>query len=159
MSACCTGACSSEKPPVHPKYRHILWIALLINATMFFFELIAGWSSGSASLLADAVDFFGDAANYAVSLFVLRLAPIWHVFEGTVPRAQTMGAIGFLALAALGVFGTGTGLPEVLIAGIMGLLGVTVARSVISQTRVELNDARHRCQVPAQRAAIQLKRR
>ena len=223
MSACCTGGCSSEKPPVDPKYRRILWIALFVNAAMFFVELIGGWSSGSVSLLADAVDFFGDAANYAVSLFVLGLAPIWrtrtamvkgmtmgaygvfvlgttvwHVVKGTVPSAETMGTIGFMALvanglvgvllyayrngdanmrsvwlctrndaignvavmlAALGVFGTGTGWPDVVVAGIMGLLGVTAAHTVILQARAELKEARRRPHVPTSGRTIPLKRR
>jgi len=223
MSACCTGGCSSEKPPVDPKYRRILWIALCVNAAMFVVELAGGWSSGSASLLADAVDFFGDAANYAVSLFVLGLAPVWrtrtalvkgvtmgaygvfilattvwHVIAGTVPSAQTMGTIGLLALAAnglvavllyayrngdanmrsvwlctrndaignvavmlaaLGVFGTGTGWPDVLVAAIMGVLGVTAARSVISHARAELHAARYQPRVPAPAGTLPVKRR
>ena len=34
--------------------------------------MAGGWAAGSVSLLADAVDFLGDAANYGISLFVLR---------------------------------------------------------------------------------------
>jgi Co/Zn/Cd efflux system component len=125
MSACCSGGCSTDKPPVDARYRRILWIALLVNAGMFGVEIFGGWRSGSISLLADAVDFLGDAANYAVSLFVLGMASIrrsrtamikgytmgaygifilamagWNLASGTVPEAATMGKIGFLALAA-----------------------------------------------------------
>jgi Co/Zn/Cd efflux system component len=207
MSDCCSGGCASDKPPVDPTYRRILWIALLVNGAMFGIELFTGWASGSVSLLADAVDFFGDATNYGVSLFVLALAPIWrtrtamakgitmgsygvfvlgatacHFATGTVPKAETMGMVGFLALianglvavllyayrngdsnmrsvwlcsrndaignvavmlAALGVFGTGSGWPDILVAAIMGILGLTAARSVISHARRELKAARH----------------
>lgn len=129
MSACCSGGCSSGKPPVDAKYRRILWIALCVNAIMFGIELFGGVQSGSVSLLADAVDFFGDATNYGVSLFVLGLAPVWrprtallkgvtmggyglfvlvaagwNLVNGTVPAPTTMGVVGALALAAnLGV--------------------------------------------------------
>lgn len=231
MSACCSGGCASEKPPVDPKYRRVLWIALVLNAAMFIVEMIGGWRSGSASLLADAVDFFGDAANYGVSLFVLGLAPVWrsrtalvkgitmgsygllvlgvtamHVVASTVPRAETMGVIGFLALAtngfvaillyafrdgdanmrsvwlctrndaignvavllaALGVFGTGTGWPDVAVAALMGLLGVTAARSVIAHALEELRGAsaapgrgaHDHAHAHAQPAVVELKRR
>ena len=108
-----------------PRYRRVLWIALAVNAAMFFVELAAGYRSGSLSLLADAIDFAGDAANYAVSLAVLSAAlawrartallksfcmmgfgmfvlgrALWSVFHGVAPDAATMGAVGFLALLA-----------------------------------------------------------
>lgn len=219
MADCCSGGCSADKPPVDPAYRRILWIALAVNALMFGVELVGGWAAGSVSLLADAVDFFGDAANYGISLFVLGMAPIWrsrtalvkgatmgvygvfvigtalrHLAAGTVPEASTMGAIGFAALAAnglvalllfayrngdsnmrsvwlctrndaignvavmlaaLGVFNTGSGLPDLFVAGVMGVLGLTAARSVMLQARGEMNAAP--AVVPA--AIVELKRR
>lgn len=206
MSACCSGGCASNKPPVGRTYRRILWIALLINAGMFGVELWGGWAAGSVSLLADSVDFFGDSANYAVSLFVLGLAPIWRsrtaivkgltmggyglfvlsaaawsLASGTVPRYVTMGTIGFVALlanlivavllfayrngdsnmrsvwlcsrndaignvavmlAAAGVFGTGAGWPDIMVASIMGFLGIMAARSVIHQSLGEMRAVR-----------------
>ena len=112
-----------------PRYRRVLWIALVVNATMFFVEVGAGYRSGSVSLLADAIDFAGDAGNYAVSIAVLSAAStwrartallkaacmmgfglfllgraLWGAWVGTPPDAATMGAISLLALAAnLGV--------------------------------------------------------
>jgi Co/Zn/Cd efflux system component len=107
------------------KYRKILWFALVVNAAMFAIELGAGFRSGSVSLLADAIDFLGDAANYGVSLAVLTMAmawrsraallkgacmlgfglfvlarAIWVAQTDAVPEAGTMGVIGFLALTA-----------------------------------------------------------
>lgn len=223
MSACCSGGCSSDKPPVDARYRRVLWIALWVNAIMFVIELLGGIRSGSVSLLADAVDFFGDAANYGVSLFVLGLAPVWRprtallkgvtmggygVFvlaaagwnyaAGTVPSPSTMGIVGALALAsnagvalllyayrngdadmrsvwlcsrndaignmavmlaALGVFGTGSGWPDIVVAGIMGLLGVTASRTVVTQAVAELR----RAPVPAPASpasqAVEIRRR
>ena len=106
-----------------PRYRRILWIALVLNALMFVLELAAGYRSGSVSLLADAIDFGGDALNYGVSLAVLtsnlawrsRTAKLkafcmigfgvfvlakagWSAWHAVVPNAATMGVVGFLAL-------------------------------------------------------------
>jgi cation diffusion facilitator family transporter len=112
-----------------PGLRRVLWIALAVNAAMFFVEIGAGVAAGSVSLLADAIDFFGDAANYAVSLFVLSMAlawraraamlkaasmllfgaavlgrALWSAASGEAPEPVTMGLVGALALAAnLGV--------------------------------------------------------
>jgi Co/Zn/Cd efflux system component len=47
-----------------------LWVALAVNAGFFLAEIVAGAAAGSASLMADALDFFEDAANYAISLGV-----------------------------------------------------------------------------------------
>jgi Co/Zn/Cd efflux system component len=127
MSANCGSHSCSHLPPTtqSPRYRRVLWAALWINAAMFGVELAGGLSAGSVSLLADAVDFFGDAANYGVSLLVLGMAlqwraraalfkglsmgvfgvfvlgrAAWAATSGTVPEPLTMGAIGSLALVA-----------------------------------------------------------
>jgi Co/Zn/Cd efflux system component len=117
--------------PSAPGYRKVLWIALAVNALMFAIEIAAGLRSGSVSLLADAIDFFGDAANYGVTLAVLSLAAVWRAraavvkaasmlafglfvlgktvwaaTQGVPPEALTMGVVGAMALAAnLGVAG------------------------------------------------------
>jgi len=201
MSNCCDDTCASRKPPVDPRYRRILWAALFINAAMFGVELLGGLRADSVSLLADAVDFFGDAANYALSLFVLGMAAVWRsraalakgvmmgaygvfvlgkaawsIAVGTAPDPATMGVIGFIALvangtvalllyafrdgdanmrsvwlcsrndaignvavmlAALGVFGTGTNWPDLGVAALMAVLGLTAARTAIAQSRRE----------------------
>lgn len=92
---------------------------------MFAVELIAGLAAGSASLQADALDFLGDAGNYAISLFVVGMAlryramaalvkgatmavfgvwvlgvTGWHAWQGTLPQAFAMGAVGVAALFA-----------------------------------------------------------
>jgi Co/Zn/Cd efflux system component len=131
MSAHC---CHHEPPPPSkgappPGYRRVLWIALLVNALMFGVEIVAGLKSGSVSLLADAIDFFGDAGNYGLTLAVLSLGitwragaalvkagsmlgfgllvigrAVWSASQGVVPEPLTMGVVGGLALAAnLGV--------------------------------------------------------
>jgi len=126
-SACC---CPPPSPQDNgtaspPGYRRILWIALAINLTMFGVEVAAGLGAQSVSLLADSLDFLGDAANYGVSLFVLGMALRWraraslikgatmaafglwvvfvtarHAVVGTVPDAPVMGVVGVVALMA-----------------------------------------------------------
>jgi Co/Zn/Cd efflux system component len=123
--ACHSHGCTPPAPNQSPRYRRVLWAALIINACMFVVELAGGLQAGSVSLLADAVDFFGDAANYGLSLVVLGMAltwraraallkglsmgafgvfvlgrAAWSLAEGTVPEPLTMGAIGALALVA-----------------------------------------------------------
>lgn len=90
---------------------------------MFVAELLAGLASGSLSLLADAIDFFGDAVNYGLSLAVLSMAlavrakaalfkaacmlifglfvvakAAWSLHDGSAPDAFTMGLVGLVAL-------------------------------------------------------------
>jgi Co/Zn/Cd efflux system component len=125
-SCCSHDDCSAAGPDsVTPGYRRVLWIALAVNFVMFGVEVGAGVSAGSVSLLADSLDFLGDAANYGVSLLVLGMALRWraraallkgasmaafglwvlfttaqHALAGTVPDAQTMGFIGVFAIVA-----------------------------------------------------------
>jgi Co/Zn/Cd efflux system component len=200
MSASCCGPSSTSS--VDPSFRRALWIALAVNALMFLVEVVAGWASGSVSLLADAIDFFGDAANYGLSLAVLTLGlgararaaifkatcmaafgvfvlarALWALRSGSVPLAEAMGivavaallanvavalllyrhrsgdanrrsiwicsrndAVGNLAvvLAALGVFGTGSAWPDLLVAALMAALAIAGALSVFRQARAEL---------------------
>jgi len=206
MSAHC---CNHDTPKTSEianlgRYRRVLWIALLVNAAMFLVEIAAGWRAGSLSLLADAIDFAGDALNYAVSLAVLASAlawraraailkavsmigfglfilgsAVWSVWRGDVPHAATMGVIGVLALisnlavawllyafregdanmrsvwlcsrndaignvavmlAALGVFGTGSAWPDLLVASLMALLALHGGWQVLRQARGELSE-------------------
>lgn len=199
---CCESACGSETAKADPRWRRVLWIALIVNAGMFFVEMIAGATADSRALQADALDFLGDAANYAVSLAVVGMALAWRaraamlkslfmlgfaawVFgsavlafvNGASPDPATMGAVGALALAAnvgvalmlyryrtgdanmrsvwicsrndaignvavmlaaLGVFGTGSALPDLIVAAIMALLALTGGVQVLRQARGEL---------------------
>lgn len=71
---CCASACGSSQSLNDPRWRRVLWIALALNATMFGVEIIAGFAAHSRSLQADALDFLGDSANYAISLGVAGMA-------------------------------------------------------------------------------------
>lgn len=104
-------------------WRLVLWIALTMNALMFIVEITAGVTAQSASLKADALDFLGDSANYAISLGVAGLAlkwraraallkgaslllvglwvifnTVWMALHNIVPHAEIMGLIAVLAL-------------------------------------------------------------
>ncbi len=62
-------------------------------------------------------------------------------------------AIGNIAvmLAALGVFGTGSAWPDLLVAAIMGILSLTGAWTVLVQARVELHPSQsNQAPVPIQ---------
>jgi len=201
MSASCCDQALEQRG--NESYRRVLWAVLAINAAMFAVEVAAGLAAGSASLQADALDFLGDAGNYAISRFVVGMAlryramaaflkgatmgvfglwvlgvTAWHVWHGTLPHAATMGAVGVAALvanavsfgllwanrggdanmrsawictrndvldnlavliAALGVLGTGTGWPDVIVAAIMAGLALQGAWVVLNQSRAELS--------------------
>ncbi|TCT37836.1 cation transporter [Martelella mediterranea] len=106
-------------------YKKRLWVVIFLNAAMFIVEMTAGQMARSQALQADALDFFGDALTYGISmavigsslktrsiaaafkgtsLFLMGLwvfgSTIWRVFVAGVPEAPVMGIIGALALAA-----------------------------------------------------------
>ncbi|MBD5803221.1 cation transporter [Aromatoleum evansii] len=202
MSTCCSGECSSARAVVSPRFRKALWVALAINALMFLVETVGGLHAGSVSLLADAIDFAGDAANYGLSLAVLSMGLLWRAraalvkgltmgvyglfvlgktawtaMSGIPPEPVTMGAIAVLALlangsvaamlhafrdgdanmrsvwlcsrndaivnvavglAAVGVLGTGTAWPDLLVAVVIAGLALLAGRSVVRQARGEI---------------------
>ena len=190
-----------------PRYRRVLWIALALNAAMFLVEIGAGLEAGSVSLLADAVDFAGDAANYGLSLAVLAMGVVararaaqvkaasmaafgvlvlgralWALASGQTPEPLTMGIVAALALvvnvgvavllyawregdanmrsvwlctrndalgniavgiAALGVLGTASAWPDLLVAAAMAALALTSSLSVLRQAQGELGATPH----------------
>ena len=56
---------------LHTSQRRILIIVLVINAATFLMMVFAAMISGSSSLLSGALDNFGDAMTYALSLLVV----------------------------------------------------------------------------------------
>lgn len=200
---CCGHGDSSAAALRSGRYRKILWIALVANLAMFGVEIGAGVRAGSVSLLADSLDFAGDAANYGISLLVLGMGvaararasifkalcmllfgvavlatALWNLAGETVPSAPTMGVVGTLALltnvgvalllyayregdsnmrsvwlcsrndalgnlavllAALGVFGTGSAWPDLLVAGLMASLATSASIQILLHARGELD--------------------
>jgi Co/Zn/Cd efflux system component len=106
-----------------PRYRRILWIALIVNFAMFGVEIGAGFQSGSVSLLADAIDFFGDAANYAVTLVVLSMGLVWRA-RAALLKAASMLVFGVFVLGRALWVATQGGTPEALTMGSIGLLAL-----------------------------------
>lgn len=199
---CCKAACGTTATLNDPRWRRALWIALGVNAGMFAVEMAAGAAADSRALQADALDFLGDATNYAISLLVAGMALAWRAraalakglaliglggwvvitavlaaLGGAAPEPELMGIIGALALAAntgvaimlyrfrtgdanmrsvwicsrndaigniavmaaaLGVFGTGTAWPDLIVAAILALLGISGGIQIVRQARREL---------------------
>lgn len=198
----CDDNCATAPEP-HSRFRKVLWVALALNLAMFCVEMAGGITADSKSLLADAVDFFGDSANYAISLSVLAMGITWRaraalfkgacmglygvgvlilvgyafLSQGKVPDPATMSAIGVLALvtnvivaillyafregdanmrsvwlcsrndaignvavlvAASGVFLSGTGWPDLIVATGMAILALTSAAQIMRRARQEL---------------------
>ncbi|MDZ4081804.1 MAG: cation transporter [Bdellovibrionales bacterium] len=125
MGKSCCEAKSAELAKLREKQGTVLKWVLAINAVMFVVEFGFGLLSRSSALMADSLDMFGDAAVYGFSLFALNRGAIWRARAGlskgvimaifgivvlgqtiyrfliaSVPVAETMGAIGALALAA-----------------------------------------------------------
>src|SRR3954453_5590108 len=121
--SCCDHDCHPP-PSADGLYRRILWVALVLNLAMFGIEILASLAARSVSLRADALDFLGDAANYALALAVVGVALQWraraallkgsvmgffglwvagstihHALAGTMPKGELMSGIGMLALA------------------------------------------------------------
>jgi Co/Zn/Cd efflux system component len=202
---CCASA-SGNTALNSPVWRRALWIALIVNAAMFAIEMAAGVAAESRALQADALDFFGDAANYAISLLVAGMALAWRAraallkgtmllafgawvlgsaayaaATGTNPHAETMGLIGVAALAAnvgvavmlyrfrtgdanmrsvwicsrndaigniavvaaaVGVFGTGSAWPDLIVAAILAALGISGGWQIVRQANGELRSVR-----------------
>lgn len=126
MVGCCSGG-QCGQGETDRRYRKVLWIALAINTVMFVVEIVSSVLGGSVSLQADALDFLGDALNYAISLLVvgavlerrakvaiikggtMALFGLWVVGRtaynaafGGLPGAEIMGVIGFAALVSNG---------------------------------------------------------
>lgn len=182
-------------------YKTRLWVVIAINAAMFVVEIIAGQLSGSQALKADALDFFGDAVTYGISMAVIGASlkvrttaamakglslfgmgvwvagsTVYQVLYVDVPQAEVMGVIGLMALAAnltsvailvrykdgdanvrsvwlcsrndaignvavmiaaLGVWGTSSGWPDLIVAGIMAALFLSSAFQILKQALQE----------------------
>lgn len=107
------------------RYKRILLVVIVINAVMFLVEMAFGVSGQSQSLKADALDFLGDSATYAMSLWAIGkslqtrssvalikggslllmaawvlFSTLYYVIYANQPSAPIMGWVGAAALAA-----------------------------------------------------------
>lgn len=124
MSGCgCNSACDATSPD--PGYRRALWVALVLNVLMFGVELVSSFSAHSVSLLADAVDFLGDAGNYGVALFVLGLAPVWRS-RSALWKGALMFGYGLFVLGKTAWQWSAGVVPEPAIMGWVSLIALVV---------------------------------
>ncbi len=125
---CCDSGCNNSQL-LTPKYRKILWVALIINFAMFLVEVLSGFNAHSVSLMADAIDFFGDAMNYGISLAVLSMSLMWRA-RTALFKGLTMGAFGLFVLASAAwslMYGK---MPEPYTMGVVGILALVANVSV-----------------------------
>ena len=127
--SCGSHGCTRPAASQSPTYRRVLWAALIINAAMFAVELVGGLRAGSVSLLADAVDFFGDAANYAISLLVLGMALQWRA-RAALLKGLSMAAFGVFVLGRAAWLAAAGTVPEPLTMGVIGALALLANVSV-----------------------------
>lgn len=199
MAGCCGQDATFEG--LSDDYKRRLWLVIVLNAAMFTIEMSAGQVAQSQALKADALDFLGDALTYGISLAVIGASvrtrtnaalakglslffmgawifgsTVYNVFVTGVPKAEIMGAIGFLALAtnltsvlllmrykdgdanvrsvwlcsrndaignvavmvaALGVWGTASGWPDLVVAAILAALFLSSSFQIIRQALKE----------------------
>jgi cation diffusion facilitator family transporter len=75
---CCSGkGADLERLARQADQRRVLVTVLAINAAMFVVEFGAGLVAGSAALMADSVDMFGDALVYGISIYALTRSARW----------------------------------------------------------------------------------
>jgi Co/Zn/Cd efflux system component len=108
-----------------PSYRRVLWLALGANLAMFAVELVASVWSGSTALAADAADFLGDSANYALSLGALAIGGAW-VSRVALLKGAAMSVYGIVVLAYAGWRAWLGVAPEPITMGVVGLLALSV---------------------------------
>ena len=122
-------SCGPVESAQDPRFRKVLWIALILNAVMFVLEAGASLMAQSVSLQADAIDFLGDAANYGISLFVLGHSLTWRARASQI-KALSMGAFAVWVLGTA-VFNAVTGAsPHAPTIGFMGALALMVNTGV-----------------------------
>jgi Co/Zn/Cd efflux system component len=207
--SCPSSACGCHGNPrfdgMDPRYKRVLWTVIALNGIMFVVEMTAGQLAGSQALQADALDFLGDTLTYGISLAVigkslqlrsgaallkgvsLSVMGLWvfgstlyHVLVLGLPRAEIMGVIALMALAAnlasvllllrykdgdanvrsvwlcsrndaignvavmmaaLGVWGSASAWPDLLVAGIMACVFLTSSMQILRQAWLERQEA------------------
>jgi len=126
MADCCSDK-ECELEVLRASQSRTLKAVLAINAVMFLVEFVAGLLSGSSALLSDSLDNLGDALTYGLSLYAVSRSPrtkafvalfkgglilaaalfvlgqlAYRIVVPVMPGFETMGMVGFLALAANG---------------------------------------------------------
>ena len=124
MAGCTT--CSGEDTAIalrDDRFRQILWFALIANLVMFVVEIVASFLGRSVSLQADALDFMGDSASYAISLFVIGMGMRARAMAGLL-TGLAMGAFGMWVISHAVVRALEGSVPEVVIMGPVAALAL-----------------------------------
>lgn len=123
MDTCCGG--EIEVARLHARQRRVLLVVLAVNAATFLMLVGAAALSGSSALFSGALDNFGDALTYALSLMVVGASGaakakvslfkgilifgaavavaaqiVWRMFNPGVPVFETMGIAAVLNFGA-----------------------------------------------------------
>jgi Co/Zn/Cd efflux system component len=101
-------------------FRRALVAVIAINAILFVVEMTAGQLAGSKALQADALDFAGDTATYAISLFVIGRPLAWRA-RAALLKGLSLGAMGLWVLGMTAWQVLILGVP---VAGIMSMVGL-----------------------------------
>lgn len=127
MSDCCQN--DMNFAGASAAYRRVLVAVIGINLAMFLTEMIAGLKGDSLALQADALDFLGDSATYAISLWVIG-RPLSHRALAALFKGLSLGVLGLwvLGAACYRVFVLGD--PSPIVMGVVGSLAL--AANVIS---------------------------
>jgi Co/Zn/Cd efflux system component len=119
--SCCEN--QIDAAALHSKQRRVLVIVLALNSATFLMMVFASIISGSSSLLSGALDNFGDALTYTLSLMVIGASIVakarvalfkgvmilgaalvvavqigWNLFHPATPAFESMGIAAFLNL-------------------------------------------------------------
>ena len=94
MSDCCGGEAKNQRE------RKLLWVVLVLNATMFIVEFTAGWLADSSGLLADSLDMLADTAVYTLSLYAVGRS-LKHKARSALLNGSLQMALGGLVLLDL----------------------------------------------------------
>lgn len=135
--------------PAAPGHRRRLAIAFGIGAALLVAQAIGAWLTGSLALLVDTAHVLTDVAGLGVALAAATLAlrPPTPRRTWGFRRAEVLAALGQAAvLLAVGIFALIEGVrrlfeptqvpgPELLVFGVVGLVGNVVALLVLSSAR------------------------
>jgi Co/Zn/Cd efflux system component len=112
-----------RKPIDLPGYKKVLYIVFGIHIFMFMVSFSAAFFGKSSSVLADSIDFIGDAASYASSMYVITKSRAVRAYL-SIAKAITMLAFSLLVIMYT-IFRVNDGtIPSYEIMGVSGVLGI-----------------------------------
>lgn len=107
------------------RFRWVLWVCLIANASMFLAQMVASYLANSVALLANSLDFLSDAANYGISLFVLGESLKTRA-NASLFKGASLGLVGLWVAYETLLHALEPRLPVPLIMTLVSLLGLAV---------------------------------